>query len=102
MQATGIKHRRNDALFDTWSVIHFMTGVLLGWIMDPFVALAIMVLWEPFERFLLSVFLKRYFDITFGFESVRNSLSDIVVDTAGVIVGYLIVRALIEPPFVLF
>lgn len=95
------KHKRNGNLFDIWSIIHFVTGVLLGWIMTPFVALVLMVLWEPLEIFVLSPILGRY-GIIFGFESIQNSLSDIVFDTAGIITGAFLLSYFVEPPLHLF
>ncbi|MEO6761717.1 MAG: hypothetical protein ABI220_05115 [Candidatus Saccharimonadales bacterium] len=98
---TGIRPRRNDSLVDPWSLVHVITGVLLGWVMSPFVALLLMVLWEPLEILVLSPFLAR-FGITFGLETIRNSLSDIVFDCLGVALGYWLLSALITPPFNLF
>jgi hypothetical protein len=95
------KHRRNDSIFDAWSVVHLFTGLVLGWIMDPFVALLLMVLWEPLEVLVLSPLLAK-FGILFGHESLRNSLSDIAFDALGVALGYWILSALVEPPFRLF
>jgi hypothetical protein len=95
------RHRRNDALLDVWSLVHLATGILGGWLMDPFVALLIMVLWEPLEVLVLSPFLAR-FQVLFGHESLRNSLSDIFFDGAGVAVGYWGLRMLVDPPFMLF
>jgi hypothetical protein len=95
------KHGRNDALYDSWSLVHLLTGILLGWLMSPFVAVAIMVLWEPLENFVLSPFLARYY-IDFGYETIRNSLSDIVVDVAGVALGYYVLHWILSPPFQLF
>lgn len=69
--------------------------------MNPVIALSIMVLWEPIEIFVLSPLLARR-GITFGFESLRNSLSDIVFDTVGVLIGAFVLGALISPPFYLF
>lgn len=97
----GVKPRRNSSLFDGWSVVHIITGLFFGWVMDPFVALSIMILWEPLEVFVLSPFLAK-FDIDFGYESLRNSLSDIVFDTAGVAAGYYLLTQLVAPPFHLF
>lgn len=93
--------KRNDTLFDYWSIVHLLTGVALGWVMSPFVALVIMVLWEPLEILVLSPILAK-FGIIFGYESLRNSLSDIFFDTFGVIIGWYILGAIIEPPFFLF
>ncbi|HVW22894.1 MAG TPA: hypothetical protein VHB51_00145 [Candidatus Saccharimonadales bacterium] len=92
---------RNDAWFDIWSLVHLVTGVIFGWIMAPFVALAIMIVWEPIEILGLSPLLARS-HIHFGYETFRNSLSDIVVDVAGVALGYYLLLNLAVPPFHLF
>lgn len=101
MAKRKIHHRRNDTLFDGWSLTHLLWGLVLGWVMNPVIALAIMVLWEPLEIFVLSPILAR-FGIVFGFESLRNSLSDIVFDTLGVLLGAFVLTALFAPPFHLF
>lgn len=93
-----IKHRRNGALFDIWSVIHLLSGILLGWVMAPFIALLIMVLWEPLEILVLSPILAKQ-GIIFGRESLQNSLSDIFFDVLGVAIGYWLVLSLAQPPF---
>ena len=93
--------KRNDKILDTWSVIHLVTGVTLGWVITPFVALAIMVLWEPLEIFVLSPIMASI-GITFGFETLRNSLSDILFDTIGVIIGAYVLASMFAPPFHLF
>lgn len=95
------KHRRNTALFDVWSLVHLVTGIGCGWLMDPFIGLLILVLWEPLEILVLSPFLAR-FQILFGHESLRNSLSDIFFDGLGVALGFWGLRALWDPPFMLF
>ncbi|MDQ3123234.1 MAG: hypothetical protein M3Q14_00920 [bacterium] len=87
MASAHMDSRRNDSLFDFWSLTHFGWGILFGWLLDPFWALVILVLWEPLEILILSPLLKRYFNITFGFESLRNSLSDIFFDTMGVAIA---------------
>ncbi|HUR25777.1 MAG TPA: hypothetical protein VM327_07180 [Candidatus Thermoplasmatota archaeon] len=92
------RHRRNDALFDIWSLVHLATGIAMAWVMAPFVALLIMVLWEPLEILVLSPFLAR-FGILFGHESLRNSLSDIVFDCVGVALGVWVLTPLAAPPF---
>lgn len=92
---------RNGNLFDLWSIVHLITGVAMGWLISPVVAIVLMVVWEPIEIFILSPILAR-FGIIFGFESLRNSLSDIVFDIAGVLTGYFAIRLLIAPPFQLF
>lgn len=93
--------RRNGALVDVWSFVHLLTGVAMGWVMDPWVAFGLMVLWEPFEIFFLSPILARR-GLVFGHESLRNSMSDIVFDGLGVLIGYLWLSMIISPPFILF
>jgi hypothetical protein len=95
------KPTRNDALFDLWSLVHLLTGVLFGWLMAPFVALSIMVLWEPLEIFVLSPLAAR-FGLVFGYESLRNSLSDIFFDFLGVALGAWALTNFTPPPFHLF
>jgi len=92
------RHRRNDALFDAWSVVHLVTGVAVGWVMEPFIGLLIMVLWEPLEVLVLSPFLARL-GILFGHESLRNSLSDIFFDCVGVAIGWWLLTPAVRPPF---
>ena len=92
---------RNDALVDWWSAVHVVTGIGLAWIMHPALALAIMVAWEPLEIFILSPLLAKI-GITFGYETLKNSLSDIFFDIVGVAIGYLLVARIFEPPFYLF
>lgn len=96
----AIRHR-NDSLFDLWSVVHLLTGILMGWIMPPVIALALMVLWEPLEILVLSPLLAKV-GIEFGYETLRNSLSDIFFDTVGVLSGVYLLGRFIEPPFFLF
>lgn len=98
-----LRHReRNDSLADWWSLTHLMYGVLAGWLMDPFVGLLILVLWEPLEILVLSPLMERLFGIRFGFETLRNSLSDIVFDAAGVAIGFWLLRRIVAPPFQVF
>lgn len=92
------KPARNNRLLDTWSFAHLMSGIVFGWLMNPFLAMLLLIAWEPLEIFILApVFAK--FGITFGHETLRNSLSDIVVDLVGVILGATILTMLIAPPF---
>ncbi len=92
---------RNAKILDLWSVVHFLTGVVFGWIITPFVAIVIMILWEPLEILILSKALAR-FNIDFGYESIKNSLSDIVVDLLGIALGYYLLLQIFSPPFHLF
>lgn len=88
--------RQNNPL-DIWSLVHFLTGVAMGLLFSPVVAVTLMVLWEPLEIFILSPLLARR-AIDLGYEGLRNSLSDIGVDTAGVLCGHyllVLIRALI-------
>lgn len=101
IQTLANKHkRRNEALFDVWSVVHLLTGVILGWLLSPFLALLIMVLWEPLEVLILSPMLARR-GIVFGHESLKNSLSDIFFDVLGVALGYWVLLNIFSPPFYL-
>ncbi|MBW3568953.1 hypothetical protein KY385_02370 [Candidatus Parcubacteria bacterium] len=101
MTRLGFEHRRNDALVDIWSLSHIVWAMLLAWVMSPLIALTIMVLWEPLEVLVLSPLLARY-GFVFGFESVRNSLSDILFDVIGVFLGAFVLAKYVEPPFFLF
>ena len=94
-------HTRNNALIDTWSFVHLLSGVLLGWVLSPIAAIAILVLWEPLEVLVISPICAR-FGIVFGYETVRNSLSDIVFDLLGVAFSMFVLIKVIEPPFILF
>ncbi len=93
--------QRNNSWFDWWSVTHFIWGVLLGWIMIPFWALFILIAWEPLEIFVISPLVHKALGKEFGYETLRNSLSDILFDAAGVAAGAYLLRALVEPPFIL-
>ena len=93
-----VAHPRNDLLFDVWSLVHLVTGVLMAWVMAPFIALLIMVVWEPLEILVLSPLLARR-GIVFGHESLRNSLSDIFFDCLGVALGAWVLTPLWDPPF---
>lgn len=92
------KPARNDALFDRWSIVHLCTGVFFGWIANPIAVFIVMTLWEPFEIFVLSPFLAR-FGIVFGYESLRNSLSDLFFNTSGIVIGGYLIANTIEAPF---
>lgn len=96
-----INHRRNGSLFDWWSLTHITWAALLAWVMNPMVALSIMVLWEPLEVLVLSPLLAKR-GISFGYESIQNSLSDIFFDVIGVFLGVYVLTNLFDPPFFLF
>ena len=85
MQEVGLEPRRNHAIFDFWSLLHIVWGMLLAWWLGPLWALSLLILWEPFEILILGPILKRLFNVTFGYESIRNSLSDIVFDSIGIL-----------------
>jgi hypothetical protein len=101
MQKDNSKLQRNNSLFDKWSIVHLLTGIMLGWIMDPFYALLIMTLWEPLEIFVLSPILSR-FGINFGYESAKNSMSDMIFNVGGLLIAIYGLTKLVTPPFHLF
>lgn len=101
MRKMGLEHRRNEALYDKWSVTHVIWAMLLAWVMSPLAALIIMILWEPLENLVISPFVAQY-GIEFGYESLRNSLSDIVFDVVGVLLAIFVLSKLFDPPFYLF
>ena len=81
------KHERNDKLVDAWSLVHIVSSGALTWLIGPIAAFVIVTLWEPFEIFVLSPLLAKR-GIVFGYETWRNSLSDIVFDTIGIGIAY--------------
>lgn len=91
----------NDSLFDVWSLVHLAVGICLGWLMAPLVALILMAAHEPFEVKVLSPWLARH-GIVYGYEALRNSLSDIFFDAVGIAIGYWLITSLKTPPFHLF
>lgn len=92
------KHPRNGALFDGWSIVHLLTGVILGWLVQPWIALGAMIIWEPLEIFVLSPVLARL-NIEFGYETWRNSLSDMFFDALGICVGYFVLSQILPLSF---
>ncbi len=94
--------RRNNRWVDFWSLTHLAWGLLLGWVMPPFWALVILIVWEPLEVLLLSPLVYRVTRKEFGHESAINVFSDIMFDAAGVAAGAFLLRAWLEPPFILF
>lgn len=81
---------RNDRLVDFWSFTHIAWGIGLTVYLQPWIALALLVLWEPLEILVLSPLFARA-GFVFGHETIRNSLSDIVFDVIGVAIGALVV-----------
>jgi len=92
----------NTRHWDGWSFVHLASGIIAGWLMDPIIAFILLAAYEPIEIFVLSPFLYRRFRIIFGNEAWNNALVDIVFNTAGILIGYKLLRILIEPPFILF
>ncbi len=82
---------RNDHIFDAWSLVHIAVGALFGWYFAPWVAFTIMAIWEPLEIFILSPWLARR-GIVFGYESWRNSVSDIIFNAIGIAAGVLLTK----------
>ena len=95
------KTGRNESIVDVWTIPHVLSGVLLGWLMNPIAAFFIMTAWEPLEIFILSPIMARY-GILFGHESLRNSLSDIVFNTIGILTGFYLLSELLSAPFKVF
>lgn len=83
------KPKRNNVLLDKWSLVHLFIGFGLGLLINPVVAVVILIAWEPIEIFILSPVLSR-FNVVFGHETLRNSLSDMLVDCVGVLLGMLV------------
>ena len=86
--------KRNGRHYDTWSLMHLFMGAVFGLAATPLAAMFFLVLWEPVEILLISPFLARH-KISFGYESINISLSDIAFDALGVMIGYYILRAMI-------
>lgn len=84
----------NDRLVDFWSATHLAWGLVLALFMDPWLAFGLLVLWEPLEVLVLSPLVAKV-GVSFGHESLRNSMSDIVFDAIGVAIGYWAVRPLV-------
>lgn len=102
-QKRNVKHGldRNNAVFDSWSIVHGLSGVFMGWVMPPQIALILMAAWEPFEIFIISPVAARW-GIVFGHETLKNSFSDIIADTIGIIIGAFLLTNFVDPPFYLF
>ncbi len=77
------KHTRNDKLVDIWSLVHGVSSGTLAWFIGPIFALIVVTLWEPLEVFVVSPFLKKR-GIIFGYESWRNSISDLAFNSLGI------------------
>lgn len=66
-----------------------VSGAMTLWI-GPVPTLIIVTLWEPIEVFVLSPILSKA-GITFGYETLRNSLSDTVFNCIGVLGALLLI-----------
>jgi hypothetical protein len=88
----------NNSLYDIWSLVHLGVGIWMGWLMAPWVALIIMTIHEPIEVKVISPFLARH-GIVYGYEGLRNSLSDIFFDAIGIIIGAWLLTHWVSPPF---
>ncbi|MFH1769525.1 MAG: hypothetical protein ABH833_02565 [Parcubacteria group bacterium] len=92
----------NDKYWDGWSVLHVFVGVLLAWVMNPFIALFVMILYEPFEVRVICPWIYKRHGIVFGNESAKNILMDIMFDAIGILIGFYILRGVVNSPFILF
>ena len=88
---------KNKKLIDLWSLTHILWGAFLTWLLGPWIALLIMVLWEPFEVKLLGPFLMKHCGVVFGNEGWQNSASDIVMDIIGILFSIYWVIPLLGP-----
>jgi len=89
-------YQRNTRLYDRWSNVHILSGIIAGWTLHPLAAFALCALYEPFEVFLLSPFLMKR-GIVFGYEALPNSLSDIFFDSIGIAIGFFLALHLGRP-----
>ena len=89
MSGGKTKRTRNNKLIDSWSLVHAVVSAGLALWLGPWVALVIATLWEPLEIFVLSPLLAKI-GITFGYESLKNSLSDIVFNCLGILAAMII------------
>ena len=83
------KHKRNDKLVDIWSLVHVVSSAGLAWLIGPVAAFIVVTLWEPLEIFVLSPLLAKR-GIVFGYETWRNSLSDILFNSLGISLAVLL------------
>ena len=83
------KHKRNDKLVDIWSLVHVASSAGLAWLIGPVAAFIVVTLWEPLEIFVLSPLLAKR-GIVFGYETWRNSLSDILFNSLGISLAVLL------------
>jgi CBS domain containing-hemolysin-like protein len=100
MKKTALKKilpKRTDVLFDHWSVIHTLSGIALGWFFAPAAALLLMILWEPLERLVFSPLFAKI-GINFGYETIKNSLSDLIYDSIGILIGAYLLTWIVAPP----
>ncbi len=61
----------------------------LAWLIGPVAAFVVVTLWEPLEIFVLSPLLAKR-GIVFGYETWRNSLSDILFNSLGISLAVLL------------
>ena len=85
-----MKLKRNNLLFDRWSFLHILWGIVLTLITGPVTAFLVLFILEPIEIFIISPWYIRRFKKLFGYEGLVNSLSDIVMNTLGIILAYYI------------
>lgn len=89
MTSVKRKQKRNNRLVDRWSFVHFASSAALCWLVGPVPAFVITALWEPFEIYIISPLLGKK-GIVFGYETWRNSVSDIFFNTAGISVAFVL------------
>lgn len=84
---------RNSQLIDAWSFVHLIVSGVIALIIGPFLAVLITFAWEPIENFVLSPILGK-FGILFGHETLKNSLADLVFNSIGIGLAYLLTKVL--------
>lgn len=96
----GLTERATDPYVDAWTPMHFLVGAFLGILLHEFLALILLVLWEPFVLMVLAPRIQRgrwgWIDGTqLAGPTLRNVLVDLVADVTGVMVGAFLLRRLL-------
>ncbi len=83
----------NDLFVDKWSFIHVPSGGVLTILFGPIIAFITTTLGKPSEVLVISPMLMKR-NIVFGHESLRNSISDLVFNTVGIILALIILESM--------
>lgn len=82
---------RNGSLVDVWSFVHVGASALITLFVGPLLAIVITFAWEPLENLVICPLLGK-FGILFGHETLKNSLSDLVFNTIGIGIAYILMN----------